>query len=164
MYICAMCKCVHGCVCMGVVRVYASPCACVFACVYAYVCAYVCMQMRVYVGTSISVCACVLGVGMRRHRRQPSRSVLQVCRAAGIPAGGITACRADGGGVGDCVLPAPTIYPTVLPLLHQPLDSGPRYPRPAPELGAPQQQRQGSQGVESQSLGHPLPRPPAVRL
>lgn len=112
---CLLCACVHSVsvyvymchvqMCAWVCVRGCSTCVRVSACVYAHVCAYVCMRMRVYAGTSVSVCACVLGVGMRRHRRQPSRSVLQMCRAAGIPAGGITACRADGGGVGDCVPP-----------------------------------------------------------
>ena len=129
---------------------------------------YLHVHMRVYVHmyvcecvftqAQVSLCVqCVLGVGMRKHSWQPSRSLLQTCR---------TACRADGGGVRDRVLPAPTIYPAALPLLHQPLDSGPRYPRPAPELGSPQQQRHGSQGVSPRAwvTRSPSPQPPAVRL
>ena len=153
MYVCAVCKCsVHGCVRMGVVRVYASLCACVFARAYACVCAYVRMRMRVYAGTSISVCAMCVGGGNAEAQlaaQQVTATDMQDCLQGrrGWGAGPRPPCAHH---LPSSAAPSPPA-----------LGFWAQVPPPRPRTWLSSAAEAWQPGRESQSLGHPLPQPPA---
>ena len=134
-----------GSMCAGVLHVYTSVSTRLHVYMPTQACMCVCVNACFFVHVCLWVHACTLVTGMRKPSA-PQQVRALMCKA-GAPQNGQ-----------HCVIPAPTVYPPALPLLHQSLDSGPRYPRPAPEGG---QQRQSRRGMSPRAW---ITHPPAGRL